>query len=76
MVQLEHGNTVAGGMVLVLHVILLHLKMEMLPAGVSTRAFVGRGTGAASTVTLSPEKNDIDFVFSTSFNTQAEQILT
>ena len=31
-------------------------------AGVSTRAFVGGGTGAASTVTLSPEKNDIDFV--------------
>ena len=31
-------------------------------AGISTRAFVGGGTGAASTVTLSPEKNDIDFV--------------
>ena len=31
-------------------------------AGISTRAFVGGGTGAASTVTLSPEANDIDFV--------------
>jgi len=31
-------------------------------AGVSTRAFVGGGTGAASSITLSPEKNDVDFV--------------
>ena len=31
-------------------------------AGISTRAFVGGGTGAASTVTLSPAANDIDFV--------------
>ena len=31
-------------------------------AGISTRAFVGGGTGAASSITLSPEKNDIDFV--------------
>ena len=31
-------------------------------AGISTRAFVGGGTGAASSITLSPEKNDVDFV--------------
>ena len=43
-------------------------------AGISTRAFVGGGTGAASSITLSPEKNDVDFV--SSCITQVEQILT
>ena len=43
--------------------------------GISTRAFVGGGTGAASSITLSPEKNDVDFV-SSSCITQVEQILT
>ena len=37
-------------------------------AGISTRAFVGGGTGAASTVTLSPEKMILT-LFPSSFNT-------
>ncbi len=44
-------------------------------AGISTRAFVGGGTGAASTVTLSPEQMTLT-LFPSSFNTQVEQILT
>ena len=59
-VQLGAGNTVATNGIGA--TICAAFEDGSVKAGISTRAFVGGGTGAASTVTLSPEKNDIDFV--------------